>query len=501
MQHVKVGDGLANQVLVAIVIIYLVLGALYATATPAWQVPDEPAHYNYVKYVAEHQRLPELRPGDYPHAYLEVIKARRFPPDMSIEPIRYESHQPPLYYVLAAVVYQVESSLLRLPMPLGLRVFSLILGALSLVVGYRVVRAIYPEEPGLALGTAAFAATLPMHLAMTAAVNNDVLTELLLVLIVWQLVQMRGDDWTAGKAFRLGILLGLAFLTKMQSYPAFGIALFALIWDAWHFGRSRSEATWRVAATRGAIMFGTALLVALPWLVRNAVLYGPGDLLGLARHDQVVFGQLTTAQYVAEHGFATLLHRFLLTTFQSFWGQFGWMGVVLPFRFYLAWALLSGLALIGLALYLAHFFGRASQVSPHTRRGLVLLLIWALLTTLGYLWYNTKYVQHQGRYLFPALVPWGLAFALGLREILYRSAWVAAAITAALALGLVIASLLSGEFREFTVLLLAASLLWIIGGHWLERKRPGAATGTIYLGMAVLSVVCLYGYLVPALRP
>ena len=112
-------DKLAKRVLAAIVVVYLVLAWLYATATPAWQVPDEPAHYNYVKYVAEHRRLPELRPGDYPHQYLEEIKRRRFPEDMSIEPIRYESHQPPLYYALAAVVYHISSSLLGLPMPLG----------------------------------------------------------------------------------------------------------------------------------------------------------------------------------------------------------------------------------------------------------------------------------------------------------------------------------------------------------------------------------------------
>jgi len=148
-------DRVAKRVLVAIVGIYLVLAWLYATATPAWQVPDEPAHYNYVKYVAENRRLPELRPGDYPHQYLEEIKGRRFPEDMSIEPIRYESHQPPLYYLLAAFVYRIASSLLGLPMPLGLRVLSLVLGAISLVLSYKLVRAIYPQEPGLALGTVA----------------------------------------------------------------------------------------------------------------------------------------------------------------------------------------------------------------------------------------------------------------------------------------------------------------------------------------------------------
>ncbi|MCB0131202.1 MAG: hypothetical protein KDD78_10145, partial [Caldilineaceae bacterium] len=33
--------------LVLILAAYVLLGALYAINTPAWQAPDEPAHYNY----------------------------------------------------------------------------------------------------------------------------------------------------------------------------------------------------------------------------------------------------------------------------------------------------------------------------------------------------------------------------------------------------------------------------------------------------------------------
>ena len=92
-----------------VVVLYLALATAYAVYTPAWQAPDEPAHYNYVSYVAEEGRLPVLAPGDYPAAYLEEIKARRFPADMSIAPLRYEAHQPPLYYLLAAGVYRLAA--------------------------------------------------------------------------------------------------------------------------------------------------------------------------------------------------------------------------------------------------------------------------------------------------------------------------------------------------------------------------------------------------------
>ena len=54
----------AGWLLPAIILIYLILGLLYALYTPAWQAPDEPAHYNYVQYLAEQRRFPVLKPGD-----------------------------------------------------------------------------------------------------------------------------------------------------------------------------------------------------------------------------------------------------------------------------------------------------------------------------------------------------------------------------------------------------------------------------------------------------
>ena len=173
-----------NLLIALIIIAYLVVGVLYAVKTPPWQVPDEPAHYNYIKYLAENYRFPVLQMGDYPHHYLEEIKGKQFPPEMSIEPLRYEFHQPPLYYVLAAVVYKLFAGRL-----LPLRLLSVLLGCCLLWVAYHIAKEIFPENEALALGTTAFVAFVPMHIAITAAVNNDTLAELILAVILWMLVR------------------------------------------------------------------------------------------------------------------------------------------------------------------------------------------------------------------------------------------------------------------------------------------------------------------------
>jgi hypothetical protein len=484
-----------------IVILYLILGALYATATPPWQAPDEPAHYNYVKYIAEHGQLPELQPGDYPHEYLEEIKAARFSPDLSVDPIRYEFHQPPLYYLVSSIIYRINLGLFDLPMLLVLRGLSLLLGAAALRIGYNVVRAVYPQEPLLALGAVAFAATLPMHLTMTATVNNDVLTGLLLAYIAWKVFAMQPGDWTPRRSLGLGALLGLAFLTKLQSYAAFGIVLFALAWDTWQARRGPSSLTWRRAIGCAGILLGTALVVASPWLLNNIAMYGLTDPLGLARHDAVVTGQLTTAQYLADHGALALARAFIQTTFQSFWGQFGWMGVVLPQRVYLALAVLSGLVIVGAIAYAVRVLRGGEPLQPATRRGLVLLLVWGSLSVMGYLWWNTKYLQHQARYLFPALIPWGVAFTLGFREVLRRAFWPALALLGLAALATLGVGLAMGDVKGFTLALLVVAAGVLAGARWLEQRRPGAPLALFYSGMAAFAILCLYVYVVPALRP
>lgn len=487
--------------LLAIISLYLLLGTLYAVETPRWQVPDEPAHYNYVRYVAERGCLPELLPGDYPHGLLEVLKSRRFPPEMSVDGVLYESHQPPLYYVLAACVYRLAAAL-HWPTLLALRLFSVALGALALWVGYRALVAILPGSRLVALGSVAFAATLPMHLTMTAAVNNDVLVELLLALVVWQLARTAEEGWSIPRTLGLGVLLGLCLLTKLQAYVALGLALFALVWDVRHSRAETEGGEWRLLLRRGVLVFGVALLVALPWLVRNVTLYGLGDPLGMVRHDQVVLGQLTTRAYVEEHGLGPLLRDFALTTFRSFWGQFGWMGVVLHPRFYLSFLLLTGVAGIGLASSawsLGHRIVRG-HVALMRQRGLALLGLWVALTTASYLWYNaTKYLQHQGRYLFPAILVWGVAFAFGMLEALGRATRACVAALGVAALGIVTVGLATGDIKRFTLALLVAAIGALLCGHWLEKRRRGVGLAMLYLGMSVVSVVCLYGYIVPQL--
>ena len=198
-------------VMFLVIATYLLFGAGYTVLTPQWQNPDEPAHFNYIRQLAETKRLPALEMSDYDQAYLEEIVRRGFPAELAIDPLCYENHQPPLYYLLALPVYSLTENRV-----LALRLFSLALGSGVIMLTYLAGRTVLPENPPAACTAAAFIALLPQHTAMMASINNDALAELFMALVLWLALRER-LHLSTGRTERalLGVVTGLALLAKL----------------------------------------------------------------------------------------------------------------------------------------------------------------------------------------------------------------------------------------------------------------------------------------------
>jgi 4-amino-4-deoxy-L-arabinose transferase-like glycosyltransferase len=387
--------------LLPIVLIYLFIGSLYVYLTPAWQAPDEPAHFNYVRQLAA-GTLPIMEPGDYDQAYInEIVFEEAFAPGYSIEPLSYEDWQPPLYYLLQTPLYVAGGGSLS-----TMRMFSLLLGAGTVVLAYAIALRIAPAEQWLALTAAIFVAFLPQHLAMMTSINNDVLAELLIAAALYLIVEIGLPDTTRvnAKLLLLGVLLGLGFLTKASVYPLAIVAGLVLLWRYW--------GDWRAVLRAGTLVFIPALLLGLLWWGRNMAVYGGLDVMGKQRHDTVVVGQPRTAEWIAQYGLAGTTDRFVQTTFNSFWGQFGWMTVPMTYPWWLyplLWVF-TGIVVVGL-LWTA--VQNRKQLKEPSAPLLILLTLF-FLTVSVYVGYNIQFVQHQGRYLFPALIPIAIGLAIGL---------------------------------------------------------------------------------------
>ncbi len=486
-------------ILALIIIAYLIVGVCYAVYTPAWQTPDEPAHYNYIKYIADNGKLPKLRMGDYPHDYLEEIKARRFPPDMPINRIRYEFHQPPLYYLLATPLFLLTRGMALPQQVIILRCFSLIFGAVLIYVAHRTVREIslpYEGREVIALATAAFLAVVPMHIAMNAAINNDALAELFVGLILWRLmVYLRDDEHEPRSLIIIGALVGIGFLVKTTLYIIAGVALIAI------FIKHQSRFT--LHASRLAFYLIPIILISTPWFIRNAVVYGNYDFFGWQRHDAIVVGQLQTTEAIARFGVSKILRDFFRVSFHSFWAQFGWMGVPVDGRIYLALFVLCSIVVLGLVLFTARH-----RQSVWRNSHLAIMALTALLVAASHVWYNLKFLQHQGRYLFPAIVPLGFCFAVGLWEAWrYESAkWVIRLLLVGMLMTL-LQGLISRDLNKWAVLIWGAFfVLWDANAIWVklrggqgEKMWRVVPFTLIYTGLYVLDFICLFKFIVPAL--
>ena len=453
---------LRQPLLALILLAYAVIATLYAIYTPPWQVPDEPAHYNYVAQIVTDGCCPVIAPGDYDQAVLSQLTGAGFPPDADLSPIEYEDHQPPLYYLLATPLFALTGGDLT-----ALRLFSAALGAGVVLLTYLVIARLLPTRPELALASAAFVAFVPQHVAMMAGVNNDSLAELVLGLNMLALVTYLGnpppqdirDRTRLGKWFErppfeggplrragargvgvpnaldsnqsartvlsqaqdarprpdvhpalLGLLAGLAFLTK-ATITAIAPLLVAL---AIFLRRRREGRSWGWFLRQAAWSGGVAILLGAVWWVRDVTVYGWPDLFGLATHDRIATagGQLRTADLIAEVGPGAYLRQFATTTYHSFWGQFGWMGVPMPPRTYLVIGLFSLWDIVGFCGLLFAFRNRLRLVGA-AQDALWLLAALIALTVVGFIGYNASFVQFQGRYLFPALPALGLIVALG----------------------------------------------------------------------------------------
>ncbi|MCA0454703.1 MAG: DUF2142 domain-containing protein [Chloroflexi bacterium] len=400
-----------NFLLIALIIAYFVVGGLFAVFTPAWQAPDEPAHYNYIMQVAINGCCPKIEPGDWDSAYLDQLKAARFAPDllMNLPTIQYEDHQPPLYYLLQAPVYSLAGGSLR-----ALRLFSLVMGAGIVLCAYGLGRAMLPERPQVALAAAALTAFLPQHLAILASVSNDALSNLLIaVTLLGTVLYLRGAENI--REWHLGLLVGLGLLTKVSTIFLIGLVPLAIVVRWWL--ESRPSANDFGLIVRRVLpplltFFVPALLLGGIWWLHSINTYGFPDLFGLRQHDMVVTGQPRTAELIAQAGLGGYLRTAIQTTFNSFWGQFGWMGVPMPGWIY---QLLLGLMLVvGGGLVVHQVSGDREHHNANRRVIWTFIQLAILLAVLEYIYYNTVFLQLQGRYMFTGLVPFALLMALGI---------------------------------------------------------------------------------------
>ena len=403
--------------IVSILLAFLILATSYGIVTPVFETPDEPAHYFYVKYVADTVSLPIIT-------------------ETSEEPWASEGHQPPLYYSLGALLtawvdtsdaqqllqrnphanigrpmadgnknFLVHSDEERFPYRRAIlaihlvRLLSTLFGAVTVLATYLIGLEVFPQNRMIALGGSAFAALNPQFIFISGAVNNDSLVIALSSLAVLFCIRMITRGPTARNALALGFLLGLAHLTKLNSLPLWFLLPFVL--GLTHVGHRPPLKT---TVQHALLICLAALSISGWWFARNYSLYG--DPTGFKVHFALQ-GTRTTR----------LTLRRLLWEAQglkmSSWAVFGWFNIVADDIIYRFFDLLSLAGLLGLAVAVARYLRNKRDVSLGP---LGILSLWIGIMFVSLLWWSRQVMGFQGRLLFPAISAISLLLFYGLRQ-------------------------------------------------------------------------------------
>jgi hypothetical protein len=395
---------------VVVLAVYLVLALWYSLASPLYEPTDELRHFRYVRHLVAFRELPVQGAG-----------------------ARAQSHHPPLYYALGAltirwvpipeeVYYEppgnpywgyrywevsddnknqyIHGAQERPPfrgIVLGVylvRWLTMLMGAGAVWLTYCLGLEIASGVPLLATGGAALVALNPQFIYLSGAVNNDVPAALCsaAVMLVCVRVLRRGPRFQTDVV--LGVLLGLALLTKFNLLVLLGLVLLVHLIAAW-----RTRSAW-VFIRGGLVTVVLVVLIAGWWFWRNQVLYG--DLTGVNKVNELWAGTEPSESWWS-------LWQSLPYLWSSLWGRFGFGQVPLPQPVYQG---LLALCTIGLA---GHFVPGPRRMPTVIRRFLV-------VTCLGFALVVGYYILIQpagamGRFLFPAMPAFALLVVLGLSRL------------------------------------------------------------------------------------
>ncbi len=407
-----------------ILLCFIALASLCGIVVPPFENLDEIEHFGAIRYVADTGQLPvhgipaaaeyhyRQEASQPPLYYLlsaglvrllgldaDDMPPLRFNPRVVCGPVAFNlyDNRAILYHDPNREAFPWRGTLLMLHV---LRVWSTLLQGITVLGAYAMGRLAFPKRPGVALLGMAVVAFNPQFLLVASGINNDNLVTPLATIAFYVLLCAWRDGFSTWRSLGLGLLIGLAGLSKLSGWVLLILTGALLLFRA--VRKVRESTDWRAGGLAGHMLFAIRhlLLVVLPasavsgwWFWRNWRLYG--DLTAL-RPMLALVGERGSPIY-------PLLEAGLV--FRSFWGQIACS--FYPTGFYAFYIAFTILALSGLAWGWRRL-ERAEKAAAAILTG------WFLLIVISWARWDMVTPAPGGRLLFPALPAVGLVFALGL---------------------------------------------------------------------------------------
>lgn len=415
MKTVK--DLLSDRIAVAGLIVYLGLAVAWSFVIPLGGGIDEPRHFQYLEIIAEQYRLPS-----------------------AAERARAISHHPPLHYILAAPVYAATSGLSRDAQWHAVRLWNVLVGAVTLLFIFLMLRRLFPDRARVARFGLIFAGWLPHYLLICAMHSNDITTALFGTITLYLAIRLLTEEGNWKIAALAGLAAGAAVLCKhnalVVAFPAGVAVALSPLTGSREDSEARENSEKTLTPVQRIVRSGGAFFVAFmvtggAWLVSFFAQWGRLDS-----------DPPWPEWQWPVHTFVGKLFRAISGLYRSTWAQVGWLpgphsppppgpsaGFPRPdletplLLFVFPVALL---AIVGTAVLIMRGFrrGRSAQAAG------VLLLVGTSALTYATLTHNAMYINpgrfEAGRYALPAVAATFSLAAIGpmaLKALHRRIAW------------------------------------------------------------------------------
>jgi hypothetical protein len=327
-----------------------------------------------------------------------------------------------IYYGALAPAYALASSSPLAQLTL-MRLASALIGALTVVFAFLLVRELAPGRPWLAVLAALLVAYQPMYGFISGAVNNDVgvnasaaALELLLIRMLRRGITIPWGALTGAVLVALPIVKG----TGLSLYPVAGLVFLATLWRH----HSRANLLGWVALALGALLVGELSAHVLSGLEASSSATGSAAISSNAsavseavHHIPSYLAYLWQAvlprlPFMAQH-FPPRIPGFVLFTYPGFvifvergWAAFGWYDV-----FFAQWVYIVIFLAMVIAVPLGVWAARRewTWIRRHWLEVLALISM-PVAVIMGFeAAYYTPYprpaIAEFGRYAFPAIAP------------------------------------------------------------------------------------------------
>lgn len=405
----------------------LLRGLLYSAIIPPWQAPDEIAHFEYTRLLYEKRRLLTQRDESlslqrrvvsslYEHKFWRHVGLQSPDPiPLSLRELPFVGkisflNRPSLAYLLGALSL---APVLRQDIAVQLysvRMASVALSILTVWLGFLATKEAYPNDSFLLVAVPAFIAFLPMRTYLVSAVNEEALAEFFASLTIYLLIKVLTRGPSLVRVISLGLTLTLALWTKATAAFLAPLTLMAvliyLIGNGWRWSSA--------AVKRSSLLFGMMLIFPV-FAVRVSPAYAI-FLQFISRAPSLVSPTNYSAEAILGYWNA------FLSAYRSFWGIFGWMALPLDDVWYDLASLLTLASLIGLTFFVLQIM--KSPVQEKLERGMVFsLIVSAAFLSVGSLMALIVVLPQgrflgQGRYVFPAILPFSILLTLGLKQLI-----------------------------------------------------------------------------------